>query len=190
MVYILLLKEVLLINSQQLLVSGKAYVKGYEIETTSTRYIEIDKARDTQTQENNSISASEGSNYTVKNLRSFPDVESRSENVTGLGIVGTNANQEVILYDRHTDTEFGDTTKNLDDTPPETDKYFIFTLSNLSSTTNPVTAGGGSTDWTLSGSKWHCFFAYHINESQNKAVMVCKRTIGSGAFLLVGLCSG
>ena len=57
---------------------GKAYVKGYEIETTSTRYVQIDKARDTQTQENNSISTTEGSNYTVKNLLSFPDVESRT----------------------------------------------------------------------------------------------------------------
>ena len=111
---------------------GKAYVKGYEIETTSTRYIQIDKARDTQTQENNSITAAQGSNYTVKNLLSFPDVESRSENVTGLGLVSTNANQEVILYDRHADTEFGDTTKNLDSNAPETDSYFIFTVSGLS----------------------------------------------------------
>ena len=164
---------------------GKAYVKGYEIETTSTRYIQIDKARDTQTQENNSISASEGSNYTVKNLLSFPDVESRSENVTGLGLVSTNANQEVILYDRYTDTEFGDTAKNLDSTPPETDSYFIFTVSGLSSTTNPVTAAGGTTSWSLSGQVGTAF-AYHINQSQNKSFVVCKRTTGSGAFAIGG----
>lgn len=164
---------------------GKAYVKGYEIETTSTRYVSIEKARDTQTQENNSISASEGSNYTVKNLLSFPDVESRSENVTGLGLVSTNANQEVVLYDRHTDTEFGDTTKNLDSNAPETDAYFIFTLSSLSGTTNPVTDGGGTTTWSLSGQVGTAF-AYHINESQNKAFVVCKRTTGSGAFAIGG----
>ena len=118
---------------------GKAYVKGYEIETTSTRYVQIDKARDTQTQENNSITTTEGSNYTVKNLLSFPDVESRSVTISGSSLTTTNAGQEVTLYSRHSDVEFGDTTKNLDDTSPETDAYFIFTLSSLSATTNPVT---------------------------------------------------
>ena len=164
---------------------GKAYVKGYEIETTSTRYVTVDKARVTQTQENNSISAAEGSNYTVKNLLSFPDVESRSENVTGLGLVSTNANQEVVLYDRHTDTEFGDSTKNLDSNPPESDTYFIFTLSSLSATTNPVTDGGGTIAWSLSGQTGTAF-AYHIDASQSKAFVVCKRTSGSGAFAIGG----
>lgn len=160
---------------------GKAYVKGYEIETTSSRYIPIDKARDTQIQENNSISAAEGSNYTVKNLLSFPDVEARSENVTGLGLISTNANQEVILYDRHTDVEFGSTTKNLDADPPETDAYFVFTLENLSGTSNPVNDAGGSAGWSI-GSQSGTAFAYHINSSLNKAFALCKRTTGSGAF--------
>ena len=29
-------------------------------------------------------------------------------------------------------------------------------------------------------------FAYHINESQNKSFVVCKRTTGSGAFAIGG----
>ena len=162
---------------------GKAYVKGYEIETTSTRYVEIDKARDTQKQENNSITTSEGSNYTVKNLLSFPDVESRSASISGLGTVSTNAGQEITLYSRHNDLEFGDTTKNLDSTSPETDTYFVFTLSSLSATTNPVTVGGGSANFTI-GSQQGTVFAYHINASQDKAFALAKRTAGSGSFTI------
>ena len=103
-------------------------------------YVSSVKLRDTQKQENNSISTTEGSNYTVKNLLSFPDVESRSVTISGSSLTTTNAGQEVILYDRYSDTEFGDTTKNLDSTSPETDAYFVFTLSTLSATTNPVTS--------------------------------------------------
>lgn len=160
---------------------GKAYVKGYEIETTSTRYVQIDKARDTQVQENNSISASEGSNFTVKNLLSFPDVESRSENVTGLGLVNTNSNQEVVLYNRHTDVQFGETTSNLDSNAPQTDSYYVFTIISLSGTTNPVTTGGGSANFSV-GSMSGQVFSYSINASQDKAVAVGKRTVGSGAW--------
>ena len=162
---------------------GKAYVKGYEIETTSTRYVSIDKARDTQKQENNSISTTEGSNYTVKNLLSFPDVESRSVTISGSSLTTTNAGQEVILYDRYSDTEFGDTTKNLDGTSPETDAYFVFTLSTLSATTNPVTLGGGSANWSLDGQSG-TMFSYRINASQDKAYAVGKRTSGSGAYTI------
>jgi len=160
---------------------GKAYVKGYEIETTSTRYVQIDKARDTQVQENNAISPTEGSNFTVKNLLSFPDVEERAENVTGLGLVNTNSNQEVVLYNRHTDVEFGDTTANLDGTAPETDAYFVFTLTNLSVQTNPVTAGGGEANFS-NGNLTGKLFSYHLNATGDKAVAVGKRITGTGAW--------
>ena len=159
---------------------GKAYVKGYEIETTSTRYVQIDKARDTQTQENNSITTAEGSNYTVKNLLSFPDIESRSVTIAGSSLTTTNAGQEVTLFSRHNDLEFGDTTKNLDDTSADNDTYFIFTLSSLSSTTSPVTSTNGT--FQVAPNMEGTVFAYHINVSQDKAFAVVKRTSGSGAF--------
>ena len=85
------------------------------------------------------------------------------------------------MYSKHSDIEFGIATKNLDDTSPETDAYYIFTLSSLSATTNPVTVGGGSANWTLGGLSG-TMFAYHINATQNKAFAVGKRTSGSGAF--------
>ena len=71
-------------------------MKGYESETTGVRYVEVDKARDTEKQENNSITPSESSNYTVvKNLLSFPDVESKSQSLTGTGLLSTNSFQEL-----------------------------------------------------------------------------------------------
>ena len=42
---------------------GKAFVRGYEIETTSTRYVEINKARDVATNSDVALSILDGSNY-------------------------------------------------------------------------------------------------------------------------------
>jgi hypothetical protein len=114
---------------------GKAYVRGYEIETTSVKYIDIDKARDYATQSDTFVSPLEGSNFTVNNLYSFPDIEAKSQNITGTGLVTTVPYQEVKLYDTHADTLFGDTTANIDSTAPELEKFFVLTLSALSSTT-------------------------------------------------------
>lgn len=53
--------------------AGKAYVKGFEIETTSTRYIDVDKARDTKLS-NNSVTVSNYGNYVVvENIYGLPD---------------------------------------------------------------------------------------------------------------------
>lgn len=115
---------------------GKAYVRGYEIETTSVRYIDVDKARDTETQENTFISPLEGSNYTVKNLYSFPDIESKSQNLTGSGLLTTNSYQEIKLYDTHSDVLFGDTVGNLNADSPESENFWILSIINLNSSDN------------------------------------------------------
>ena len=104
---------------------GKAYVRGYEIETTSVRYIAVDKARDTETQENTFVSALEGTNYTIKNLYSMPDIEGKTQNLTGTGILNTNPYQELKLYDTYSDVSYGDTTANLDSNSPESENFWI-----------------------------------------------------------------
>lgn len=113
---------------------GKAYVRGYEVEPTSVRYVDIDKARDYAIQSDTFVSSLEGSNYTVNNLYSFPDIQQQSQNITGTGNVSTVAYQEIKLYDTHTDTLFGDTTANFDTIAAELEKFYVITLTSLSST--------------------------------------------------------
>jgi hypothetical protein len=150
---------------------GKAYVRGYEIETTSVRYVDIDKARDYATQSDAFISALEGSNYTVKNLYSFPDIEAKSQTITGTGLVTTVPYQEVKLYDTYSDTVFGETTANIDSTAPELEKFFILTLSTLSSTT--LIPSGSAYTHTGSGAITGGQVRYYIlNSSATKAFAV------------------
>lgn len=168
---------------------GKAYVRGYEIETTSTRYIDVDKARDTETQENTFISPLEGTNYTVKNLYSFPDIEAKSQNLTGTGLLSTNPYQEVKLYDTHSDVAFGNTTANLNSDSPESENFWYLTVTNLSSTDNvPV-----NTPYTI-GSISGEVRVYQKSSSQTRALVVVTKpssvdyTIGSS--ITMGSVSG
>jgi hypothetical protein len=149
---------------------GKAYVKGYEIETTGVRYITVDKARDTEKQENNSITPSESSSYTVKNLLSFPDVESKSQSLTGMGLLSTNSFQELKFFDKFTDVQFGDTTANLDGTAPDGENYFIVTIENLSSTATP-SLPANYTNGSITGE----VRSYALNASQNEAVALITK---------------
>jgi hypothetical protein len=154
---------------------GKAYVKGYEIETTSTRYIDVDKARDSETQENNSVTPSEGSNYTVKNILSFPDVESKSAALTGTGLLSTNAFQELKFYDRFSDIAFGDTTANLDETAPEAENFWILTLESPSATTIPPVG----TNWTNGAINGEIRY-YVLNASNTEAVAIVTKPSSVG----------
>ena len=56
------------------LAPGKAYVKGYEIETLATTYVELDKARDFDTENNFSTKFDVGNFVYVNNVYGSPDV--------------------------------------------------------------------------------------------------------------------
>ena len=154
---------------------GKAYVKGYEIETTSVRYVDVDKARTTETQENNSLSPGEGSNFTVNNLLSFPDVESKSQSLTGTGLLSTNAYQELRLYDKYTDVTFGQTTANLDGTAPEAENFWMVTVETLSGT-DVVALNSNWSNGSLSGQVRN----YQLNASLNEAVAILTKASSVG----------
>jgi hypothetical protein len=53
---------------------GKAYVKGYEIETVGTTYVDVDKARDFETQNNFNTRFDVGNFINVTNVYGTPDV--------------------------------------------------------------------------------------------------------------------
>ena len=57
---------------------GKAYVKGYEIETLATTYVDVDKARDFDTENNFSTKFNVGNYVFVNNVFGSPDVGSVS----------------------------------------------------------------------------------------------------------------
>lgn len=55
---------------------GKAYIKGYEIEKTSTQYVEVDKPRNTISSNNTAIATSIGNYVQVVNVKNLPSIES------------------------------------------------------------------------------------------------------------------
>src|SRR6056300_868572 len=57
---------------------GKAYVKGYEIDTIATTYIDVDKARDFDTQNNFNTRFDIGNYVNVTNVYGTPDIASAS----------------------------------------------------------------------------------------------------------------
>ena len=164
---------------------GKAYVKGYEIETTSVRYIEVDKARESEVQENNSLAPSEGSNYTVKNLLSFPDIESKSQNLTGTGLLSTNSYQEVKFYDRFSDIAFGDTTANLDTDSPESENFWFVTIENPSSTII-IQPNTNYTNGSINGEVRY----YRLNASTTEAIAIVTKPSSVGFSIGTGFSAG
>ena len=70
--------------------SGKAYVGGYEIETTSTKYVTIDKSRDFDTINNSTTNAPIGNYIKVTNIYGTPDI--------GFVSGETNAFKKIRLY--------------------------------------------------------------------------------------------
>lgn len=61
--------------------NGKAYVKGYEIELISSKFLEVNKARDTKTSQNYTLSSSQGNYVIVDNAEGTFDI-SAYEDVT------------------------------------------------------------------------------------------------------------
>ncbi len=53
---------------------GKAYVKGYEIETIGTTFVEVDKARDFDTENNFNTRFNLGNFVNVSNVYGSPDI--------------------------------------------------------------------------------------------------------------------
>ena len=168
---------------------GKAYVKGYEIETTSVRYVDIDKARDTKVEENTFISPNEGANYSVKNLLSFPDVQSKSETLIVQGLVSTNAYQELKLYDKYGDIAFGETTGNLDEISPEGENFHILTITDLSNN-SVVPTNTNYTNGSITGQ----VKTYFISADETRAVAVVTKSssvsFNVGQFISMGATSG
>ena len=58
--------------------SGKAYVRGYEFETQGTRFVNVDKARDTALFEAASVPMIIGNYITVENIEGIPDISTFS----------------------------------------------------------------------------------------------------------------
>lgn len=58
---------------------SKAYVKGYELETLATTYVDVNKARETATVNNGSIRANLGNWIYVTNAYSIPSIDSYAE---------------------------------------------------------------------------------------------------------------
>ena len=74
------------------LAPGKAYVKGYEIETLATTYVELDKARDFDTENNFSTKFDVGNFVYVNNVYGSPDVgfvSGSTESFKGLNLYDT-----------------------------------------------------------------------------------------------------
>jgi hypothetical protein len=76
--------------------AGKAYVKGYEIETLSTNFIDINKARDFDTQNNFTTKFDVGNFVNVSNIFGAPEI--------GFVSASTEAFKRINLYDTLTST--------------------------------------------------------------------------------------
>jgi hypothetical protein len=75
---------------------GKAYVQGYEIENISTRYVNIDKARDFSTDNNFNTRFNLGNYVNVTNIYGSPDIGFVSGDVEAFKVVN--------LFSKKTDT--------------------------------------------------------------------------------------
>ncbi|MDX1532729.1 MAG: DUF4815 domain-containing protein [Nitrosopumilaceae archaeon] len=58
---------------------GRAYVRGYEVENETTRYISVDKARDTDVNNNGAFSAPLGYYIEIEGLNRLPDMQNMDE---------------------------------------------------------------------------------------------------------------
>ena len=110
---------------------GKAYVRGYDVETTGTTVIDVDKPRDTQSVSNSNVSFSLGNLLRVNNVQGTPQERTiislhsqhNSEgvgvgsarlytfNITDASYTGNSTNWDLYLYDIQTYTilELNDT---------------------------------------------------------------------------------
>lgn len=89
--------------------SGKAYVRGFEIVNKETKYLEIDKARDTLTRDNVTIKSKGLSNFTITNMHGTLPLNAEGADLTAYptiflmstcndGTVGLNNYESSINY--------------------------------------------------------------------------------------------
>jgi hypothetical protein len=76
--------------------SGKSYVKGFEVENTQPKFIDIDKARDYSSKQNGLIPAKYGNSVIITNVSGMPDIVGSDAGIT--------EHREVLLYDTLTVT--------------------------------------------------------------------------------------
>ena len=124
---------------------GKAYVRGYEIDTLSTTFVDVDKARDTE-QIVNSVTAFELGNFTlvntttnIPNITSYEKLDLRSSGSTVIGTARARA------YELHSGTP---------GTSGAVYKLFLFDIqmtgSNLFSAVNQINNEGSTSGEYLS----------------------------------------
>ena len=104
---------------------GKAYVRGFEIESTGTKYKTFDRARETLTRERASISVPQGAFLNVQNVFGSIDLD----NIVS-GSISTEALSQVKFYGRFTDSYLGLTKGGRGSAPL---RYYLVQLENLDS---------------------------------------------------------
>lgn len=107
---------------------GKAYVRGYEIESIGTKYKTFPKARKTQIKERSTATVPVGSFLNIQNVFGSTDVS----NLSSSG-VSAETSQQVLLYSSFTDTYLGDTTLGRGDAPQT---RYLIQVSNLDAHAN------------------------------------------------------
>ena len=107
---------------------GKAYVRGYEIESVGTKYKTFDRARTTLTREGASVSIPTGSSLNLENVFGCLDIKA---------VTGTTAHEQLLFFDRFTDSYLGDGKFNRGAAPQ---CLYVLELENLDS--------GPTFDWT------------------------------------------
>jgi len=159
---------------------GKAYVRGYEIETTSTRYVEINKARDVATNSNVALSILDGPNFTIRNLYGFPDIE----NIAGGGVITTTKSfTEIKLFNNFSDGMFGDTSYGDDITAPSDENTWIITVTGGGLSAIASAAAGGT--WSIAAAPGGPINGviknFAVNSANTFATLVVTKT-GVGIF--------
>ena len=102
---------------------GKAYVRGYEIESTGTKFKTFDRARDTLTRERASISVPQGAFLNVQNVFGSIDLD----NIVS-GSVSTEALSQLKFYGRFTDSYLGLSSGGRGSAPL---RYYLVQIENL-----------------------------------------------------------
>ena len=102
---------------------GKAYVRGYEIESVGTKYKTFEKARETFVKEKATTTVPIGSYLNIQNVYGSTDVSNVSTN----GIT-TETAQQVLFYNSFTDSFLGDTKLGRGDAPQT---RYLIQVANL-----------------------------------------------------------
>ena len=113
---------------------GKAYVRGYEIESVGTKYKTFDRARTTLTRDRATVTIPKGTSLNIQNVYGCVDLD----NINTSG-VDTEAHKQVKFYDRFIDSHLGDTKVNRGGAPVA---LYILHLENLDAQATYDWAGG------------------------------------------------